>query len=250
MTPALLADLVRAAASDVLARRGLDAAALPDDVGVERPRNPEHGDYATNVALRTAKKAGVPPRDLASWLADELATKDGIASAEIAGPGFINLRLRADAQGGILADVLAGGASYGHGDDYAGRNVNLEFVSANPTGPLHLGGTRWAAVGDALGRVLAAQGAKVVREYYFNDAGGQIDRFVRSLVAAARGEPAPEDGYGGAYIGEIAARVVAAEPDALALPATRDEIFRRIGVGLMFDEIKAALHAFGTDFDV
>jgi arginyl-tRNA synthetase len=249
VTPALLADLVRASAAEVLARRGLDAAALPDDVGVERPRNPEHGDYATNVALRTAKKAGVPPRDLATWLAEELAAQDGIASAEIAGPGFINLRLAADAQGGIVADVLAGGASYGHGDDYAGRNVNLEFVSANPTGPLHLGGTRWAAVGDALGRVLAARGAKVVREYYFNDAGGQIDRFVRSLVAAALGEPTPEDGYGGAYIGEIAARVVAAEPDALSSPH-RDEIFRRVGVGMMFDEIKAALHAFGTDFDV
>jgi arginyl-tRNA synthetase len=249
VTPALLADLVRASASAVLARRGLDAAALPDDVGVERPRNPEHGDYATNVALRTAKKAGVPPRDLATWLAEELAGKAGIASAEIAGPGFINLRLAADAQGGIVADVLAGGASYGHGDDYAGRNVNLEFVSANPTGPLHLGGTRWAAVGDALGRVLAARGAKVVREYYFNDAGGQIDRFVRSLVAAALGEPTPEDGYGGAYIGEIAARIVAAEPDALSSPH-RDEIFRRVGVGMMFDEIKAALHAFGTDFDV
>ncbi len=249
MTPALLADLVRASASAVLARRGLDGAALPDDVGIERPRNPEHGDYATNVALRTAKKAGVPPRDLATWLAEELAGKDGIASAEIAGPGFINLRLAADAQGGIVADVLAGGASYGHGDDYSGRNVNLEFVSANPTGPLHLGGTRWAAVGDALGRVLAARGAKVVREYYFNDAGGQIDRFVRSLVAAALGEPTPEDGYGGAYIGEIAARVVAAEPDALSSPH-RDEIFRRVGVGMMFDEIKAALHAFGTDFDV
>jgi len=249
VTPALLADLVRASASAVLARRGLDAAALPEDVGVERPRNPEHGDYATNVALRTAKKAGVPPRDLAAWLAEELAGQDGIASAEIAGPGFINLRLAADAQGGIVADVLAGGASYGHGDDYAGRNVNLEFVSANPTGPLHLGGTRWAAVGDALGRVLAARGAKVVREYYFNDAGGQIDRFVRSLVAAARGEPVPDDGYGGAYIGEIAARVLAIEPDALAAP-DRDEIFRRVGVGMMFDEIKAALHAFGTDFDV
>jgi len=249
VTPALLADLVRASAAEVLARRGLDAAALPDDVGIERPRNPEHGDYATNVALRTAKKAGVPPRDLATWLAEELAGKGGIASAEIAGPGFINLRLAADAQGGIVADVLAGGASYGHGDDYSGRNVNLEFVSANPTGPLHLGGTRWAAVGDALGRVLAARGAKVVREYYFNDAGGQIDRFVRSLVAAALGEPTPEDGYGGAYIGEIAARVVAAEPDALSSPQ-RDEIFRRVGVGMMFDEIKAALHAFGTDFDV
>jgi arginyl-tRNA synthetase len=218
-------------------------------VELERPQDPAHGDYATNVALRTATKAGVPPRDLAGWLADELATKNGIASAEIAGPGFINLRLAADAQGGILTDVLAGGASYGNGDEYAGRNVNLEFVSANPTGPLHLGGTRWAAVGDALGRVLAARGAKVVREYYFNDAGAQIDRFVKSLVAAARGEPVPEDGYGGAYIGEIAERVLAAEPDALASP-NRDEIFRRVGVGLMFDEIKAALHAFGTDFDV
>ena len=249
MTPALLADLVRAAASDVLARRGLDAAALPDDVGIERPRNPEHGDYATNVALRTAKRAGVPPRELATWLADELAAKDGIASAETAGPGFINLRLAADAQGGIVAEVLAGGASFGNGDEYAGRNVNLEFVSANPTGPLHLGGTRWAAAGDALGRVLSARGAKVTREYYFNDAGGQIMRFVRSLIAVASGEPAPADGYGGAYIGEIAAKVLVLEPDALTSP-DRDEIFRRVGVGLMFDEIKADLHAFGTDFDV
>jgi arginyl-tRNA synthetase len=251
VTPALLADLVRAAASDVLARRGLDVSALPADAGVERPRNPEHGDYATNVALRTAKRVGVPPRDLAGWLADELATRDGVASAEVAGPGFINLRLAAAAQGGIVADVLAAGESYGTGDDYAGREINLEFVSANPTGPLHLGHTRWAAVGDALGRVLTARGAKVTREYYFNDAGGQIDRFVASLVAAAQGEPTPENGYGGAYVGEIAAQVLAAEPDALARPpAERDEVFRRVGVGLMFDEIKQTLHAFGTDFDV
>ena len=249
MTPALLADLVRAAASDVLTRRGLDLAALPTDVGVERPRNPEHGDYATNVALRTAKKAGVAPRDLAGWLVDELTGKDGIASAEIAGPGFINLRLAADAQGGIVSEVLTGGDAYGTGDEYADRNVNLEFVSANPTGPLHLGGTRWAAVGDALGRVLSARGAKVTREYYFNDAGNQIDRFVGSVVAAAKGEPAPEDGYGGAYIHEIAAQVVAAEPGVLDAP-DRDEIVRRVGVDLMFVEIKKALHDFGTDFDV
>jgi arginyl-tRNA synthetase len=249
VTPDVLAELVRAAALDVLARRGLDPSALPADAGVERPRNPEHGDYATNVALRTARKAGVAPRDLAAWLVDELTGKDGIAAAEIAGPGFINLRLAADAQGALVGDVLAAGAGYGTGDEYAGHNVNLEFVSANPTGPLHLGGTRWAAVGDALGRVLTARGAKVTREYYFNDAGRQIDRFVASLVAAASGQPPPEDGYGGAYISEIAARVVAAEPDALASP-DRDEIFRRVGVGLMFEEIKADLHAFGTDFDV
>jgi arginyl-tRNA synthetase len=249
VTPALLADLVRAAASDVLRRRGLDLAALPADVGVERPRNPEHGDYATNVALRAAKKAGVPPRDLAGWLVEELTGKDGIASAEIAGPGFINLRLAADAQGGIVSEVLAAAVAYGTGDEYADRNANLEFVSANPTGPLHLGHARWAAVGDALGRILTARGAKVTREYYFNDAGGQIPRFVESLVAAAQGEPTPENGYGGAYIGEIAAQVVAAEPGALDDP-DRDEIFRRVGVNLMFDEIKRSLHAFGTDFDV
>ncbi len=251
MTPALLADLVRTAASDVLTDHGLDLAALPDDVGVERPRNPEHGDYATNVALRTAKKAGVPPRELAGWLADVLAGRDGIASAEIAGPGFINLRLAADAQGEIVGEVLAAGASYGTGDEYAQTSIDLEFVSANPTGPLHLGGARWAAVGDALGRVLSARGASVTREYYFNDAGTQIELFVASLVAAAAGEPTPDNGYGGAYITEIAEQVVAAEPDALALPpAERDEVFRRAGVNLMFTEIKRALHAFGTDFDV
>ncbi|GAY12430.1 arginyl-tRNA synthetase [Pseudonocardia sp. N23] len=245
----MLADLVRATARAVLTDRGLDVAALPDDVGVERPRNPEHGDYATNVALRTAKKAGVPPRDLATWLAEALVARDGVASAEIAGPGFINLRLASDAQGAMVGQVLAAGPAYGTGDELAARNVNLEFVSANPTGPLHLGGTRWAAVGDALGRVLSARGAKVTREYYFNDAGGQIDRFVGSLVAAAKGEPAPENGYGGAYISDIAARVVAVEPAALGAP-DQDEIFRRVGVGFMFDEIKQDLHRFGTDFDV
>jgi arginyl-tRNA synthetase len=249
VTPAQLADLVRATATEVLTTRGLDVAALPDDVGVERPRSPEHGDYATNVALRTAKKAGVPPRDLATWLAEALSTREGVAAAEIAGPGFINLRLAADAQGALVGEVLAAGEAFGTGDEHAARTVNLEFVSANPTGPLHLGHTRWAAVGDALGRVLAARGAKVTREYYFNDAGGQIDRFVASLVAAAEGKPTPEGGYGGAYIGEIAAQVLAAEPGALTDP-DRDEVFRRIGVDLMFDEIKRALHAFGTDFDV
>ncbi|GAA3244181.1 arginine--tRNA ligase [Pseudonocardia petroleophila] len=249
MTPAQLADLVRTTATEVLTTRGLDVAALPDDVGVERPRNPEHGDYSTNVAMRTAKKAGVAPRDLATWLVEALGTREGIASAEIAGPGFINLRLAADAQGAVVGEVLAAGPAYGTGDEHAARTVNLEFVSANPTGPLHLGHTRWAAVGDALGRVLAARGAKVTREYYFNDAGGQIDRFVASLVAAAEGRPTPEGGYGGAYIGEIAAQVLAAEPGALTDP-DRDEVFRRIGVELMFDEIKRALHAFGTDFDV
>jgi arginyl-tRNA synthetase len=251
VTPAALADLVRAVAVDVLTSRDLDTSALPPAATVERPRNPEHGDYATNLALQVAKKVGVPPRDLAGWLAEALRTRDGIAGAEIAGPGFINLRIAADAQGDIVRQVLTQRESYGHGDLLAGRKINLEFVSANPTGPLHLGGTRWAAVGDALGRVLSAQGGEVTREYYFNDAGAQIDRFVRSLIAAAKGEPPPEDGYAGTYLSDVAAEVLRREPSALSLPDDeRAEVFRKIGVNLMFDEIKQDLHNFRTDFDV
>jgi arginyl-tRNA synthetase len=251
VTPAALADLVRAVAVDVLTSRDLDTSALPPSVTIERPRNPEHGDYATNLALQVAKKVGVPPRELAGWLAEALSGRDGIAGADIAGPGFINLRIAADAQGDIVRQVLTQGAAYGHGDLMAGRKINLEFVSANPTGPLHLGGTRWAAVGDALGRVLSAQGGEVTREYYFNDAGAQIDRFVRSLIAAAKGEPPPEDGYAGTYLSDVAAEVLRREPSALSLPeAERAEVFRKIGVNLMFDEIKQDLHNFRTDFDV
>ncbi|GAB2665395.1 arginine--tRNA ligase [Saccharopolyspora gloriosae] len=251
MTPAALADLVRNTAVDVLSARELDVSVLPETVTVERPRNPEHGDYATNVAMQVAKKAGVPPRDLATWLAEALTGQDGITEVTVAGPGFLNLRLATDAQAGIVRDVVSAGAEFGRGDRYQGLRVNLEFVSANPTGPIHLGGTRWAAVGDALGRALSAQGAEVVREYYFNDAGAQIDRFVLSLLAAAKGEPAPEDGYGGDYIADIARQVLEAEPGALEQPeAERHETFRRVGVGLMFDEIKRSLHEFGTDFDV
>jgi len=251
VTPAALADLVRAVAVDVLTSRDLDTSALPPAASIERPRNPEHGDYATNLALQVAKKVGVPPRELAGWLAEALSTRDGIAAAEIAGPGFINLRIAADAQGDIVRQVLTQGESYGHGDLMAGRKINLEFVSANPTGPLHLGGTRWAAVGDALGRVLSAQGGEVTREYYFNDAGAQIDRFVHSLIAAAKGEPPPEDGYAGTYLSDVAAEVLRREPSALSLPDDeRAEVFRKIGVNLMFDEIKADLHNFRTDFDV
>jgi arginyl-tRNA synthetase len=251
VTPAALAELIRTTAADVLTTRGLDAAALPAAVTVERPRNPEHGDYATNIALRSGKKVGVAPRELAGWLAEALGARDEIDSAEVAGPGFLNLRLAPDAQGAIVRDVLNRSETYGHSDELAGRRINLEFVSANPTGPLHLGHTRWAAVGDALGRILAARGADVTREYYFNDAGAQIDRFVRSLVAVAQDRPVPEDGYEGEYIADIAAQVLRIEPGALELPEDeRDETFRRIGVGLMFDAIKASLHEFRTDFDV
>jgi len=251
VTPADLAELLRTTAAAVLTERGLDTSVLPETVTVERPRNPEHGDYATNLALQLGKKVGTNSRDLAGWLAEALAAADGIAAAEVAGPGFVNLRIDAAAQNALVADILAAGERYGHADTLAGLRINLEFVSANPTGPIHIGGTRWAAVGDALGRVLSSQGADVTREYYFNDHGAQIDRFVRSLIAAAKGEPTPEDGYAGEYIKEIAAAVLAKQPGALDLPeAEQHETFRAIGVDLMFDHIKQSLRDFGTHFDV
>ena len=251
MTPADLAELLKSTAAAVLTEHGLDTAVLPATVTVERPRNPEHGDYATNLALQLGKKAGANPRELAGWLAAALAAKDGIAAAEVAGPGFVNLRIEASAQNVLVGDVIAAAGRYGTSQALDGTKVNLEFVSANPTGPIHIGGTRWAAVGDALGRLLSTQGAEVVREYYFNDHGAQIDRFTNSLIAAAKGEPTPEDGYAGTYIGDIAAQVLAKDPDALSLPdAEMRETFRAIGVNLMFDHIKESLHEFGTDFDV
>jgi arginyl-tRNA synthetase len=251
VTPADLADLLKNTAAAVLAEHGLDTAVLPATATVERPRNPEHGDYATNLALQVGKKVGANPRELAGWLAAALAEADGIASADVAGPGFVNLRIEASAQGVIVNNVLAGGADYGNSDALDGRHVNLEFVSANPTGPIHIGGTRWAAVGDALGRLLSTQGAVVEREYYFNDHGAQIDRFTNSLIAAAKGEPTPEDGYAGDYIKDIAAQVLAKDPGALSLPDDEmRETFRAIGVDLMFTHIKQSLHDFGTDFDV
>ncbi|MDT5093175.1 MAG: arginyl-tRNA synthetase [Mycobacterium sp.] len=251
MTPADLAELLKATAAAVLAEHGLDTAALPEAVTVERPRNPEHGDYATNLALQLGKKVGVNPREFAGWLADALKNTDGIASADVAGPGFVNLRIAASAQGVIINNVIDAGPNYGHSEALSGHNINLEFVSANPTGPIHIGGTRWAAVGDALGRLLSSQGAVVTREYYFNDHGVQIDRFTRSLIAAAQGEPTPDDGYAGDYITDIAAQVLAKAPDVLQQPpAQQHETFRSIGVDLMFDHIKQSLHNFGTDFDV
>jgi arginyl-tRNA synthetase len=251
VTPADLAELLKTTAAAVLTEHGLDTAALPAAVTVERPRNPEHGDYATNLALQLGKKVGANPRELAGWLAAALTEADGIASAEVAGPGFVNLRIEASAQGVIVNNVIAAATDYGHSDVLRGQKVNLEFVSANPTGPIHIGGTRWAAVGDALGRLLSTQGAEVVREYYFNDHGAQIDRFTNSLIAAAKGEPTPEDGYAGSYIGDIAAQILQKAPDALSLPdAEMRETFRAIGVDLMFTHIKGSLHEFGTDFDV
>ncbi len=225
--------------------------AVPVEVRVERPRSREHGDWSTNVAMQLAKAAGIAPRELAAALSQRLAQVEGISAVDVAGPGFLNITLEAASAGALARAIVEAGEEYGRNESLAGRRINLEFVSANPTGPIHLGGTRWAAVGDALARVLHANGAQVTREYYFNDHGAQIDRFARSLLASAHGRPAPEDGYAGDYIVDIAARVVAAEPDVLNLSDDQaQERFRAIGVDLMFGDIKASLHSFGVDFDV
>lgn len=218
-------------------------------VRVERPKNRDHGDWATNVALQISKKVGKNPREVAQILAVRISELDGVASVDIAGPGFLNIVLDAAAAGELAVTILDQGSAFGRGDVLAGKTINLEFVSANPTGPIHLGGTRWAAVGDSLARILEAQGATIVREYYFNDHGNQIDRFARSLLARAKGEAAPEDGYGGEYITDIANRVLASNPEALNAEDPQ-EVFRSVGVELMFEEIKQSLHEFHVDFDV
>jgi arginyl-tRNA synthetase len=248
VTPAELGAAVRAAVAAAV-EAGALSVPVPDEVVVERTKNRDHGDYATNVALQLAKPAGRPPRDVAAVIAGHLAGLEGIASVEVAGPGFLNLRLAETALAQVALTAVAAGVVYGRNDAASGQTINLEFVSANPTGPIHIGGVRWAAVGDALARLLEASGAKVTREYYFNDHGAQIDRFARSLVARARNEPPPEDGYGGAYIGEIVEAVLAKVPDALQQDDPQ-EVFRREGVALMFALIRQSLHDFGVDFDV
>ncbi|CAM5791062.1 arginine--tRNA ligase [Cellulomonas persica] len=258
MTPDQLSQAIAAALATAVADGtfALDPADVPATVHVERPRQREHGDWATNVALQLAKKSGTNPRAFAEELARRLSSTDGVASVEVAGPGFLNIRLDAAAAGELARGIVEQGATYGTNTAEAGHRVNLEFVSANPTGPLHIGGVRWAAVGDSLARVLQAAGAEVTREYYFNDHGAQIDRFARSLLARARGEEAPEDGYGGQYIADIAGQVTAdaaaaGEPDPATLPDDEAvEAFRARGVDLMFAEIKQSLHDFGVDFDV
>lgn len=251
MTPEQLAESVASTLQSMVASGRLSGEA-PALVSVERPKNREHGDWATNVAMQAANRLGTNPRALAEMLAAELVSIDGIESVEIAGPGFLNIRLRAGVAAELVREIVQLGEGFGSGDALAGLSFNVEFVSANPTGPVHLGGTRWAAVGDSLSRVLESQGAKVTREYYFNDHGVQIDRFARSLLARAKGEPAPEDGYGGQYIEEIAAAVVAKfAGDWKSLSDEEaQELFRAVGVELMFEQIKATLHGFGVDFDV
>ncbi len=258
MTPEELGLLIRASLVKLSGQGAvsLPITDIPEQIVVERPRVREHGDWSTNIAMQLGKKAGTNPRTLAQLLAEDLQNHAGIAAAEVAGPGFLNFRLDAGSAGELARTIVEAGSSYGNNSSLAGQTINLEFVSANPTGPIHLGGARWAAVGDALARLLEASGASVVREYYFNDHGSQIDRFSSSLLARARGEAPPEDGYGGVYITEISDRVrkeqtALGNPDPADLPDEEAlEVFRREGVGAMFEEIKSALEDFRVRFDV
>ena len=250
MTPEDLSVAVRACVVALQAEGAL-AGESPAEVVIERPKNRDHGDYATPVALTLAKTAGLPPREVADLIAGRLRQADGVAEAEVAGPGFINIRLAADAQGVVAGQVVKAGADYGQSSLLAGRRVNVEFISANPTGPLHLGHTRWAAVGDALARVLAAAGAEVSTEFYVNDRGVQMDRFGASVKAVAQGQPVPEDGYHGAYITDLAAAIVAEHPEYRQLPDDEQLMaFREAAYALQLAQQQQVLELFRTHFDV
>ena len=231
---------------------GLD---LPSQITLERPKNRDHGDYATSVALSLAKPAGMNPRAVAellrTYLLADVQIKESISAIDIAGPGFLNITLARAGQGTIIAAILSEGDKYGHGSALAGKSINLEFISANPTGPLHLGHTRWAAVGDALGRVLSAAGAKVTREFYINDRGNQMELFGASIRAAAQGLAVPEDGYHGEYITDLAALIKAEHPEFLDLPEAQSfDAFRDAGYALQLADQQRVLANFRTNFDI
>jgi arginyl-tRNA synthetase len=231
-----LAALVRAALAD--------AGLPPADPVFERPRHREHGDWATNVALTLAKPAGRPPRDIAQAIVDHLEAASEVERVEIAGPGFINFHLSHDVLQAIVRQAVEEGPAWGRSAPADGsvQRANVEFVSANPTGPLHAGHGRQAALGDAIASLLEATGWEVTREYYFNDAGGQMGRFADSVLAALRGEDPPEEGYHGAYIGELADELRdAGVPEGDAPEAAYQRMLLRI---------KDTLDQLGVVFDV
>ena len=250
MTPEQLADAVTAIVTALKAEGRVTFDVIPE-VRIERPKSRDHGDYATNIALALAKQAGIPPRDLASLLAERLSALPGVASAEVAGPGFVNVRLDTAAQGEVARTAVMSGPGWGRSQTMAGRTVNVEFISANPTGPIHLGHTRWAAIGDAIARVLAAAGAEVTKEFYVNDRGVQMDKFGASVMAAANGRPVPEDGYHGGYIVDLAAAIMIAKPGITSLPEDEQLVaFREAAYALQLRQQQQVLELFRTHFDV
>ena len=245
-----------AKALEMVIAKGELTATAPAEINLDRPKNRDHGDYATSVALALAKSAGMQPRAVAELIIKSLSennllTAAGIAKVEIAGPGFINITLDTATQGSVVVEILNSAKKFGHGNWLTGKKINLEFVSANPTGPLHLGHTRWAAVGDSLGRVLSAAGAEVAREFYINDRGNQMDLFGASIRAVAMGKPRPEDGYHGEYIVDLANEVSAKNPDLIKLPEAESiAAFRDAGYQVQLAQQQKVLENFGTHFDI
>lgn len=251
MTPEELASLVVAVIRSAADAGRLTLPALPETVVIERPKNRDHGDWATTAALQLAKQAGQPPRAVAEIIAEGLVALPQIASVDIAGPGFINVTLTAGAAGELARTIVLEGAEFGRSDVNAGERINVEFISANPTGPLHLGHTRWAAVGDAIARVLDASGATVAREFYVNDRGVQMEKFGASIMAVATGAPIPEDGYHGEYIRDLAVQILAEQPEITSLPIDEQHAaFREAGYRLQLAQQQDVLENFNTHFDV
>lgn len=253
MTPQELAQYVRFAVESAINSGDFKIATseIPDEIVVERPKNPDHGDWATNIALQISKKVGLNPRATAEVLIPLISKAPGIESADIAGPGFINVKLSAASQGELARSIVLAGGKFGRGNSLAGKKINVEFISANPTGPLHLGHTRWAAVGDAIARVLEAQGAVAEREFYINDRGVQMDKFGSSVKASALGENIPDDGYHGAYIADLAKDIIETNPNILNLPEPERSIeFREAAYELQLNDQKRVLALFNTHFDV
>ena len=246
----LLAAQIKAAISRAIERGDL-IGTVPETIPLERPKNRDHGDYASSIALQLAKPAGKNPRDVAEMLKADLESLAEVSAVNIAGPGFINITLNRASQADLVRTILTAQEKYGHGTALAGVKINLEFISANPTGPLHLGHTRWAAVGDALGRVLTAAGADVTREFYINDRGNQMDLFGQSVQAAALGQPIPEDGYKGEYIADLATAVLAQNPTITALTDEMRLIeFCETAYQLQLKDQQRVLDTFNTHFDV
>ncbi|WP_431800174.1 arginine--tRNA ligase [Microbacterium kunmingense] len=250
-------DTLSAALLDVIAplaearRPGASEGLTAADLVLERPKNRDHGDWASNAALKLSKAVGANPREFAGEIAARLREVDGIADVEVAGPGFINIRLDAAAAGALAKQIVEAGEAYGTNDSQRGNTINLEFVSANPTGPMHIGHTRWAALGDSIARLLQASDATLVREFYINDAGAQMERFGRSVLAAAKGEPTPEDGYPGSYIDDLARRVRDAEPQLLSLPDEEQlALARDRAYEFQMSDLRASLEKFNVYFDV
>ena len=246
----LLAAQIQAAISSAIERGDL-IGTVPANIPLERPKNRDHGDYASSIALQLAKPAGKNPREVAELLKKDLEKLPEVSSVDIAGPGFINIKLNRASQADLVRTILSAKESYGKGSALAGVKINLEFISANPTGPLHLGHTRWAAVGDALGRVLSAAGAEVVREFYINDRGNQMDLFGQSVQAAALGQPIPEDGYQGEYIADLAKQVLAENAEITKLEGeARLVAFREAAYKLQLKDQQRVLDTFNTHFDI